>query len=200
MGGFIRQPINTVSNLAFVFVGIWVWMRAKNNFGRAFALLVAVIGLSSGFYHASLSFVGQNIDVMAILLVPSLVVLDNFAYETKRPLLSLTWAYILGNTILLLIIVLFPDLRRGMVGILCLALVLSEKRVQRTRNISLLGIAVGCFALAFAFWIPDRFQWVCSPTVPAWGHAVWHLLCATSAGILFLYLESERDGIRQTSP
>ncbi len=199
-GGLIRQPINTLSNLTFVFVGIWIWTRARNSFGRALAAIVVTIGLSSGFYHSSLSFVGQNFDVMAILLLPSLVVVDNIAHETKRPVLSLAWLYVLGNGVFLAIIAFIPELRRAMVGVLALALVLSEKRVQRVRDTKLLGAAVGCFSLAFLFWVPDRFQWVCSDSIPPLGHAIWHCLSAAAAAVLFLYLDSERDGIRQASP
>jgi len=199
-GGLLRQPINTFSNLAFIFVGFWIWNRAKDSQGRLFAAIVVFIGFSSAFYHASLSFVGQNFDVFAILLLPSLVILDNVAHETKRPILSLAWAYALANAVFLAIIAFVPVFRRPMVGILALALVLSERRVKRVRNIKLLAGALGCFALAFAFWVPDRLQWVCSPAVPPLGHAIWHTLSAAAAAILFLYLDSERDGMRQSAP
>lgn len=198
-GGVLRQPINTISNLAFIFVGAWIWTRAKNNLGRTFAVLLAIIGLASGFYHASLSFVGQTLDVVAIFLLPSLMIVDNIAYETKRPFLSLAWVFVLGNALFFALIVFVPDLRRPLVAVFSLALVLSERRARRERNLNLLGAALGCFFLSFMIWIPDRFQWVCSPSLPPLGHAIWHLLNATTAGILFLYLDSDRDGIRQSS-
>lgn len=190
-GGLVRQPINALSNLAFLIAGAWIAARAKDGLGRLFAAIVIFIGLSSGFYHMSLTFIGQTFDVFAILLLPSLLILDNAAFEKNRPVLSLAWAYALGAAAFLALIIIFPTARRPLVAVLALALVLSERRVKRPRDARLLAAALGGFALAFLFWVPDRLQWICADALPPLGHAIWHCLCALAAAVLYLYLESE---------
>jgi len=79
--GFIRQPINTYSNLAFVLAGLMMiafgrddWSRGKRNnlmqSHRAYLLIFGfaaiVIGVGSFFYHASLTFIGQWFDLMGM--------------------------------------------------------------------------------------------------------------------------------------
>lgn len=204
LGGLVRQPVNTLSNLAFLLAGAWLWLRAGREkrpaFARFFAAIVVVIGLCSSFYHASLSFVGQSFDVVAIYLLPTFVILDNAAHETRRPIASLAWAYLLVNASLVAAVVRAPDLRRPLVAALAFALVLSERRAARKRDPKLLAATMGCFALAFAFWVPDRFRWVCGPADLPSGHAVWHALSAATTLLLYRYLSSEDRAAAQPSP
>jgi hypothetical protein len=202
LGGAVRQPINTVSNLAFVLVGAWLFARAGGErrpaFARFYAAIVVCIGLSSAFYHASLSFVGQSFDVLAIYLLPTLVMLDNAAHERRRPIASLAWIYAAVNGAFIAMITAAPATRRPLVGVLALALVLSERRAGRVRDPKLLAWAMGSFVVAFAFWIPDRFQWLCGPASLPNGHALWHCLSAAAALLLYRYLASEKPGIAQS--
>jgi hypothetical protein len=47
-------------------------------------------------------------------------------------------------------------------------------------------------AVAFTIWNLDQHGLVCSPQSLIQGHAVWHLLGATSLWCTFLYYRSER--------
>src|SRR5688572_22117478 len=65
--GVIRQPLNALSSLAFVIVGVLVVLAMRRM--SVFALAMAVIGFGSAFYHASLGFVGQFVDVTGMYLI-----------------------------------------------------------------------------------------------------------------------------------
>ena len=76
--GLIRQPSNTWSNLGFCLAGVWMaveWGRQRDVGGlrsveaALFALAVFLVGVTSGLYHASLTFFGQTLDVQAMYLV-----------------------------------------------------------------------------------------------------------------------------------
>ncbi len=51
--------------------------------------------------------------------------------------------------------------------------------------------AVATMAVAFAIWIAAQHGW-CDPGSLLQGHAVWHLLNALAAYLLFAYYASER--------
>jgi hypothetical protein len=59
----IREPQNTWSNLAFVFVGAVIWMSDRRFFARLLAAALVALGLASGLYHASLIAAWRNVDV-----------------------------------------------------------------------------------------------------------------------------------------
>jgi len=200
-GGSMRQPINTWSNLPFFVVGAWILsaVRASKRpvFDGLFALNVLFIGASSAFYHASLSFTGQILDLLAIYLLPTLLMLDAASTLTGRPVRVYVPHYLLFNAALTILIFNFPGTRRPLVALLAGALLLVELRVRKAhtspRDQRLLAAALLCFMLAFAFWIPDRFQFFCYPADHPLGHAVWHLLSAVAAYLLFRYSVSGEE-------
>src|SRR3990167_5136260 len=64
--GAVLQPANMASSLFFVIAGIFVFYRYRNSWAYAYAVVLALIGLGSAYYHAKLTFVGQTIDVMGM--------------------------------------------------------------------------------------------------------------------------------------
>jgi len=49
------------------------------------------------------------------------------------------------------------------------------------------------YVLAQIIWTLDLNHIVCDPSGLLQGHAVWHVLTASSAGLLYLYYRSEHD-------
>ena len=96
--GFIRQAIDTWSNLAFVLVGLLILedvlrssstrsslLAQRHVYGFVYVFAVILIGLGSWFYHASLTFVGQWFDVMGMYLLGTFMVLYNIARLSVSP-------------------------------------------------------------------------------------------------------------------
>src|SRR5690606_35880219 len=77
----IRQPANTWSSMAFALVGLLIAAHAFRNIGYdnelslVFALILSfallAIGIGSAFFHASLTFWGQFVDVGSMYLLAS---------------------------------------------------------------------------------------------------------------------------------
>lgn len=240
-GGLIRQPINTWSNLAFVIVGLLIAFDLKPDRStrrsnlisrpmvrRLFALAIVGIGLGSMVYHASLSFVGQWLDVMSMYLLGVFMVLYAAARLresvrgpqgrgssalmrriTDRPLrflaaarLGMTHAgtvfavgYITINLALGLLLIVWPEARRYVFGVLivialALEAILQRKRLTTARPRWLIA-ALGVYVVAQIIWTLDLNHIVCDPTSVLQGHAVWHVLTAASAGLMYLYYQSE---------
>ncbi len=227
--GTIRQPINTWSNLAFVWVGAWVVgdlqlrqaaLRLKskadsentlkrvstrfvyqqpNSFGapmHVFGVACIAIGLGSWFYHASLSFVGQWFDVMSMYLLGTFMVLH--AAARLRPIGDRTFTvyYVAINVALGVLLIVWPDARRYVFGVLIVAALIleaiSHRRKLATLQARWLIAALGVYVVAQVIWTLDLNHIVCDPTSVLQGHAVWHVLTAASAGLLYLYYQSEK--------
>jgi hypothetical protein len=223
--GFIRQPIDTWSNLAFVLVGLLILedvlrpSSARSNllaqrrvYGIIYAVAALLVGFGSWFYHASLTFVGQWFDVMGMYLLGTFMVLYTIA--RLRPLSGrvFTLSYVLFNIVLGVSLIVVPELRRYLFGILLIVTIVLEvilrrrrNRVSSTRQESLttrrnavsadlryFGAALLIYILAQIIWTLDLNHIVCDPYGILQGHAVWHLLTALSAGLLYLYYRSER--------
>ncbi len=220
-GGLIRQPINTWSNLAFVIVGLLIAFDLKPDRStrrsnlisrpmvrRLFALAVISIGLGSMVYHASLSFVGQWLDVMSMYLLGVFMML----YAAARLKLSVPFrvasglemthtgavfavGYIIINLALGLLLIVWPEARRYVFGVLIVIALALEAILQRRQLTSAeprrLIAALGVYVMAQIIWALDLNHIVCDPTSVLQGHAVWHMLTAASAGLMYLYYQSE---------
>ncbi len=206
--GAIAQPANTWSSLSFVLVGLSVLVSAPRrrfaNFNttrsnltlknRAATQLYAgslfIIGLGSAFYHASLSFVGQFFDVLGMYLLITFVLLLNFSRLNKLPRPGFAGWFIILNAVLAYFLIVFPELRRYIFAGLVIAalswefLACSKKPAAQNYY---LRLAVASFGLGFLIWILDITKILCEPTSWLQGHALWHLLGALAAGLLFLH-------------
>lgn len=198
--GLIRQPANTWSSLAFCVGGVVMAMellrrRESRGLGTTeagcFALASVLVGLGSAFYHASLTFIGQWIDVqgMYLLVLAALAVnVDALRPGEPRRFLAI---YLGVNVTLGVLLVVVPVLRRYAFAGAILAVILTEallrKRGLRDWKLAPLGAAAGLMALAFSIWILDTTHVLCAPESLLQGHAVWHVLGAISTFFLWRY-------------
>ena len=199
--GFILQTITTYSNLGFVLVGLLILGRQAREAGQnliAFGVAALLIGAGSFFYHASLTRVGEWFDLMGLYLFTSFLMLYNFA--RLRPISGTTFAAIYTglNTLFGIQMIVARELQQIVFGILVagalgLEAVIHWNRRPRIRH-RYFATAIGCFIVGTVIWILDG-----RGALPCWleslfqWHALWHVLTAASAGLLYLYYRSERE-------
>jgi hypothetical protein len=58
--------------------------------------------------------------------------------------------------------------------------------------------SLGSLGLAFAIWNATQ-DWLCAPRSPVQGHAIWHILDAVAAYLLYRYYASE-EAVPATRP
>lgn len=196
--GLIRQPSNTWSNLGFCLAGVWMaveWGRQRDVGGlrsveaALFALAVFLVGVTSGLYHASLTFFGQTLDVQAMYLVVLLAFAVNVdALTGARRAVPL---YVVLNVALGVLLVTLPVFRRWAFGLVIAAILVTEVllrlRRQRAWPLRLLVGTALVQGLAFVIWVLDTRRLVCDPQGLVQGHAVWHLLGAVATLLLWRY-------------
>jgi len=177
----IKQPVNALSSLAFCLVALVVWLRGggRSHSRDLFVFATMVIGLGSAFFHASLTFVGQTIDVLGMYLLVTLLLLWSAQRFVTLTGLQQAALYVLGNAGLLTMLVQVPVLRRYVFGGLVIAVVVLEVRSRRTLSRDVWW-AVALLTTGFVIWMADITGTWCSAGSLVQGHAVWHL-CGAAA-------------------
>ena len=191
--GPIRQPANTFSNIGFLIAGFWILWQERKNAWSAFKLmgLAAIsVGITSGVYHASMTFFWQFFDVssmfMLILLALCFNLVRNRMLSPER--FTLVYTLLLASSMGLMLLLKGPS-GEYIFAFEVLAVTLLEYKILRSKvrvSYHYYLKAIGTFLIAFIVWIGDIKGWWCDPhNHYLQGHAIWHLLNALA--IVFLY-------------
>jgi hypothetical protein len=197
--GWITQPANTWSNLAYVIVGIWLIRLAYKEGHRALAavgVIEILIGIGSFFFHMSSTHLGEVVDVGAMYLLVGYALVINLARYRLRVGRPLAPKMLVGLFIFLVTVsIISVAMYKGKVGIWVFAIqaVIAghlEMRMYRHHGGEedygpIRGLLV-CFGIAWAFWWLDLLGVFCDPDNHfLQGHAIWHVF--NSAVFYFLY-------------
>lgn len=200
-GHFPRQLTNSLSSFAFVFLGIWSLLSTREpmvgtperKLKPLFAITMLFLGASSFFYHATLSFIGQFLDVFSMYTF-GLLLLAGALYRAGR---VGGWyafgGFVFASVVFGVVQYLFPDARR----ILFVALVLPGIVLEMlpfvtgyrpsSKRVWSIYAGVGIMLVAYLIWTLDQVSAFCAPGSPMQGHAVWHVLTALAAFMIFLH-------------
>jgi hypothetical protein len=192
---WIREPANTWSNVAYLLVGAGL-VRAAVREGRRDLLAIGATELcvfvGSFLFHASGAFVGEVLDVAAMMVFAWLMLAQNAARLFSWNVTNQSRAWILGSATSCALLVAVRDIGVPLFALVVVLAFALEIRNVRTRGMTRahrdLLYMVGTFAIAWGAWWLDvlRVPWACDPS-RHWfsGHAVWHVV--NSVCFLFLY-------------
>lgn len=219
--GIIRQPANTWSNLAYVVAGVIAGARARRHFRDRnpqpggnrirsrllypvlYAGIAASIGPASMALHASTTTWGGKVDILSMFLWATFVLAYGMArilaWDERRFLAAFAAIFLAAATVYLTqpIAVTGTAIFGVMVALVALAegWVLLRRR-EWTADRHYLWLALAAFVVAFAVWLPSQTGGpLCDPHSLLQGHALWHVLTASSVLCLYLYFESERAAV-----
>lgn len=212
--GWLKQPANSLSNVGFVVAGLLIAWRAGrpdrlgdvlprySGLATSYACLVVVLGPASAAMHATQSELGGRLDLLSMYLVASFAAAYALVRRFDRDRLFFWRIFVLFVVCCEVIGLLGDEVpvvsQSGNVAfaaLLILAIVI-EVRLWRgdgpTRTVLRWGAAaLGTMLVAFTIWILSKSLW-CDPHSLIQGHAIWHLLDAASAYLLFRFWASER--------
>lgn len=221
-GVWIAQPVNTITNLWFVLVGLLIayaadtkrlpskeWWEHNHNlmtqdrlYSLVFALDACLVGVGSSFLHASFTTWGRQLDMIAMYLIASFVLLYPLLRDGRMTKQQAVWAYCCGNMYLIYwtVRVATPESARRLFTTLIatswafeILMVDPEwaKRNPKGRRIFFLNLAMFCVA-AIQWKASESGGPLCFPdSIFFQGHSLWHFQSALGILGSFLYFLSE---------
>jgi len=205
---WIARPSETWSNLGFVFVGIlilWQWSRDRKlgikNLLWPMGTIGIVLGIFSGFYHASASFIGEWLDISSMLLFTSLSIMLNLARLYNLPSQKIWVGHFLLSLISMALIYIIEKLGVFMFGAQFLYGVYLEYKLHkqncntplRANYVWFKRMAV-IFLIGWAVWWLDITKVLCDPDNHIFtGHAFWHLTSAATFYSVYLFYAQFKD-------
>ena len=218
---FVHQPINTYSNIAYFFFGVLILQIAREDYRHqgiielnrleSFPALSALMGgcfvylsIGSAFFHASLTYAGQRVDMNATYSI--MLTLVGIALYHVGHRLSLTPAQksIWVLTVLVLIglffriALLIPSARLVPVLILLLngLMIVNYIQFRKEQSIGLVIISFVLIVIAIKIRTLDVQKVGCDPHSVLQGHALWHILTALSSFCSYAFFRFSAKGIR----
>lgn len=193
--GWVTEPANTFSNLAYIFVGLMLWQRSRKSehpFLRLYAPMAVALGLLSGLYHASYNFITQLGDFAGMYwvgFIPLFINLERSGIKLKNPMKTY-WMLSIGLTLLTIPTYMMNIPIQGIVLVNIIAVVFMELRLyfQSGQQLPIKNFLIGMSALFIGatFSALDATRTMCDPTNHVvQGHALWH--CFTSMMSLFVF-------------
>ena len=198
--GFLAQPVNSLSSLAFVLVGVWVAVLVRYHSGAQQRLALAVggglalVGIGSVAFHGPGGPTADWIhdgSITALLVLIIALELANRSGWSGRQMMT---GWLVVAAALMVVEGIWPDVGDGLNAPLALFAVVGvigprsgfhRSQPRRTPERPGNGVATGLAMLAVGaiIMLLSRTDGpLCAPDSLVQGHAIWHLLAATGLG------------------
>ncbi len=186
--GWIVEPANTWSNLAYILVGIGLLAYAVPRGRRLltwFGWAEIIVGATSFIYLLAWNALFQWLDFLGMYVFAGLPLMLNLVRlgHLPRPRLLKVYALaVVGLTALTPVLASIGAPIQLIVLVLVGGILGSEFALrQQAANRSMFWLSLGFMAAAFAFSVSDVTRLRCDPEDHLFqGHAIWHVLGALS--------------------
>lgn len=192
--GWIVEPANTLSNLPFVLVGIYlVWKFWKQKPLHMFGIAAIAVGLTSGFYHASASRLAEKFDLASMCLLMGAILSFNMNRLGWLQRQGLSWIAFAIGIVAMLSMISIDSITTEIFDALVLLTLLLElgiylqfkrKKIPVSVQYRFFWLAFLNHSIAFSIWLLDYHGIACEPDSLLQGHALWHILGALTFVLL----------------
>lgn len=199
--GFLKQPVNGVSSLAFTAVGVLIAISAARAEGAervlrlVFGVLLAFTGIGSFLFHGPQPAGSQFLhDISFLAAVWFVVSFDGSAalgWSIRRGWVA--WAA--GTALFAVVLGLAPGVTNALTAGLVVALIASDLGIHRRGGIrgAWYGAALAALLVAVAFMVAgSSASPLCDPDGVLQAHGGWHLFMAIALGSYFMAMSDVR--------
>jgi hypothetical protein len=205
----VRQPVDAWSSLAPALAGALVlaWtlgprpregtaLARSRTPGVLLALAASAIAVFSFHYHATLTWLGEWLDGVALYLLAGFGLAWAVARGRAAAGRVFALAYLVVALVPAALTAWMPALRKPAFVVVALAAIVVELVARKHASTQVrarwLAVALASFALAATAWLLDWHRVVCAPDSVLQLHALWHLASAPTVLALYAYFRSER--------
>jgi Ceramidase len=201
---FFHQQMNTYSNLIYFFFGIWICLLAREDFKSeksqnrliAFPELSFLMGFcfiylsfGSAFFHASLTWVGQRVDMNGTYgLSISLFAIGFHQVFYQIPFSAIQKKVLLAFILLLILafyqvhlLISSSILLPIMILLIWMLTIINYFQFRRNRSLILAVLSFFFIIIALKIRQNDVDKINCDPHSLWQGHSIWHLLAGLSS-------------------
>jgi hypothetical protein len=160
------------------------------------ALTMIFIGISSFFYHGTMSYIGQFFDVFSMYVFAILLSLGSLIRRGEMSAKKAIAIFLIVGVITGYIQYVIPFIRRILFGILLAPGIILAQQPRTTGHkwfsnaTRYFYVAAACLTTAYVFWYFDKSAALCMPNSLFQGHAVWHILTALGAYMVILHYKN----------
>ena len=217
--GFPEQLANSVSSFAFVFLGAWVLLSRRtlsrpnpapgtreHTLAPLFGITMFFLGVSSFFYHATLSFLGQFLDIFSMYTF-GILLFFGALYRAGRLRGGYALAgFVAASIVFGLLQFAYPDARRILFTALLLPGIILELtpwitgHSPRSRRMGAIYAGLGVMIVAYGIWLLDQTPAFCQPGSLLQGHAIWHALGAVAAFLVYIHYRRTPHTLAEEAP
>lgn len=214
---FFRQTINTYSNLMYFFLGLIVVLfgiydRKNENINQQnpiqqfptisilFGCCLIYLCFGSSFFHASLTWLGQRLDMNATYSI-CITLIGISLYRLIIKANKSKYLRVMFICCIILLIITFVQLHLLIPGTILLPtlilvlIVFTILNYTKNKNNYKIHLAILSFLFvigAFILRTLDVKKIGCDPTSFYQGHAIWHFFTGMSAFLLYWFYRSEK--------
>lgn len=193
--GWLLQPVNAMSSLAFSLAGALViaWARRAEGHERTLRVIVGLsmvmTGLGSFLFHGFDSPVAQFLHDITFLVTIWILAVINVS-ETRRWSRHVGWGTVgIGAVAFSVALVIGPRITNVLTLVVAVVLVAADLTLHRDGSVrtSWYWISLVAMILAIAAFVLGRTSGpLCDPSSLLQGHGVWHVLSAIAITTYFL--------------
>lgn len=191
--GLWAEPVNALTNLAFVIAAVWLWPRtAGRGLARALVVILFAIGIGSGLFHTTATRWAGVADVIpiALFILIYIYAINRDVWRWPVWLAALgTAAFIPYAAVVTPLVAMVPFLAiSGFYWTVPLLILGYALALRRRAPLTARGLATGAAILAVSLTFRSLDAGLCA-AIPLGTHFMWHVLNAVMLGwMIHVYL------------